>query len=192
MGPATGRGVPAGPDAWRGLATQQHRRRSADGDGARRRPGQHGRGMVGAHRADPRRHVRRPSAQPQRAARAHPPAKHHRQPGGQAVPQRSGRVQLDGGPVPLPRPASSGTPTTRRGSCSTPCTSSTTDSSGWNPDGPVPDWFCQSADLAELGEKTGIDAAGLARTLARLECQRRRRARPRFRPRRKRLRRLLG
>ena len=29
-----------------------------------------------------------------------------------------------------------------------------------------PDWFCQSADLAELGEKTGIDADGLARTLA--------------------------
>ena len=27
------------------------------------------------------------------------------------------------------------------------------------------DWFCQSADLAELGDKTGIDADGLARTL---------------------------
>ena len=36
---------------------------------------------------------------------------------------------------------------------------------GVEPDGPVPDWFCQSADLAELGEKTGIDAEGLARTL---------------------------
>ena len=36
---------------------------------------------------------------------------------------------------------------------------------GVEPDGPVPDWFCQSADLAELGDKTGIDAAGLARTL---------------------------
>ena len=35
-----------------------------------------------------------------------------------------------------------------------------------SPDGPVPDWFCQSADLAELGEKTGIDPDGLARTLA--------------------------
>ena len=36
---------------------------------------------------------------------------------------------------------------------------------GVDPDGPVPDWFCESSDLAELGEKTGIDAAGLARTL---------------------------
>ena len=36
---------------------------------------------------------------------------------------------------------------------------------GVEPDGPVPDWFCQSRDLAELSEKTGIDADGLARTL---------------------------
>jgi predicted oxidoreductase len=36
---------------------------------------------------------------------------------------------------------------------------------GVDPDGPVPDWFCQSADLEELGEKTGIDAEGLAGTL---------------------------
>jgi len=37
---------------------------------------------------------------------------------------------------------------------------------GVDPDGPVPDWFCQSADLDELGDKTGIDPAGLAETLA--------------------------
>lgn len=37
---------------------------------------------------------------------------------------------------------------------------------GIEPDGPVPDWFCASRDLDELAEKTGIDAAGLARTLA--------------------------
>lgn len=36
---------------------------------------------------------------------------------------------------------------------------------GVQPDGPVPDWFCPSADLAELGTKTGIDADGLAHTL---------------------------
>ncbi len=30
---------------------------------------------------------------------------------------------------------------------------------------PVPDWFCASADLTELGAKTGIDAAGLIRTI---------------------------
>ncbi|WP_370328987.1 FAD-dependent oxidoreductase [Mycolicibacterium hippocampi] len=36
---------------------------------------------------------------------------------------------------------------------------------GVDPDGPVPDWFCQSADLAELGEKTGIDTTGLEQTL---------------------------
>ena len=29
----------------------------------------------------------------------------------------------------------------------------------------MPPWFCQSRDLEELGEKTGIDAEGLARTL---------------------------
>ena len=29
----------------------------------------------------------------------------------------------------------------------------------------VPDWFCESADLAELAAKTGIDADGLARTI---------------------------
>lgn len=36
---------------------------------------------------------------------------------------------------------------------------------GVEPDGPIPDWFCKSADLAELGEKTGIDPAGLEHTL---------------------------
>jgi 3-oxosteroid 1-dehydrogenase len=36
---------------------------------------------------------------------------------------------------------------------------------GVEPDGPVPPWFCQSRDLTELSEKTGIDAKGLARTL---------------------------
>jgi succinate dehydrogenase/fumarate reductase flavoprotein subunit len=37
---------------------------------------------------------------------------------------------------------------------------------GVDPDGPAPDWFCPSKDLDELAEKTGIDAAGLTRTLA--------------------------
>jgi 3-oxosteroid 1-dehydrogenase len=37
---------------------------------------------------------------------------------------------------------------------------------GVEPDGPAPDWFSPSKDLAELGVKTGIDADGLARTLA--------------------------
>ncbi len=36
---------------------------------------------------------------------------------------------------------------------------------GVEPDGPIPHWFCESKDLAELSEKTGIDAEGLARTL---------------------------
>src|ERR1700741_566916 len=30
---------------------------------------------------------------------------------------------------------------------------------------PVPDWFCESTDLAELAAKTGIDADGLSRTI---------------------------
>jgi 3-oxosteroid 1-dehydrogenase len=34
------------------------------------------------------------------------------------------------------------------------------------PGEPAPEWFSPSADLAELGAKTGIDADGLARTLA--------------------------
>ena len=29
----------------------------------------------------------------------------------------------------------------------------------------MPDWFCKSTDLAELGEKTGIDPEGLASTI---------------------------
>ena len=37
---------------------------------------------------------------------------------------------------------------------------------GVAPGEPAPDWFSPSADLAELGAKTGIDADGLARTLA--------------------------
>lgn len=36
---------------------------------------------------------------------------------------------------------------------------------GIAPGQPVPDWFCESADLTELAAKTGIDAAGLARTV---------------------------
>ncbi|BCQ07532.1 FAD-binding protein [Mycobacterium heckeshornense] len=36
---------------------------------------------------------------------------------------------------------------------------------GVAPGEPVPDWFCASADLAELAAKTGIDADGLARTV---------------------------
>jgi 3-oxosteroid 1-dehydrogenase len=34
------------------------------------------------------------------------------------------------------------------------------------PKDPVPEWYSPSADLRELGEKTGIDPEGLARTLA--------------------------
>ena len=102
---AAGRGIPAWTDARAGVAAEQHRRRSADGDGARRRPGQHGRGVVGADHPDSRRHVRGQAPQPKRAARAHPAEKHHRQPGRQAIPQRGRRIQLDGRPVPPSRSA---------------------------------------------------------------------------------------
>ncbi|WP_024804395.1 FAD-dependent oxidoreductase [Nocardia sp. BMG51109] len=37
---------------------------------------------------------------------------------------------------------------------------------GVAPGDPVPEWFCESADLAELGARTGIDPAGLAATVA--------------------------
>ncbi len=36
---------------------------------------------------------------------------------------------------------------------------------GIEPGQPVPGWFCESADLAELAAKTGIDADGLTRTV---------------------------
>ncbi|MDT5129694.1 MAG: 3-oxosteroid 1-dehydrogenase [Mycobacterium sp.] len=36
---------------------------------------------------------------------------------------------------------------------------------GVEPGGEVPDWYCTSADLAELGAKTGIDPDGLACTI---------------------------
>lgn len=38
---------------------------------------------------------------------------------------------------------------------------------GIEPGQPVPDWFCESTDLTELATKTGIDADGLGRTIAR-------------------------
>ncbi|NKY33690.1 FAD-dependent oxidoreductase [Nocardia speluncae] len=37
---------------------------------------------------------------------------------------------------------------------------------GVEPGGVAPDWFCESADLAELGARTGIDPEGLRRTVA--------------------------
>ncbi|WP_432279504.1 FAD-dependent oxidoreductase [Nocardia carnea] len=37
---------------------------------------------------------------------------------------------------------------------------------GVEPGGAAPDWFCESADLAELGARTGIDPEGLQRTVA--------------------------
>lgn len=36
---------------------------------------------------------------------------------------------------------------------------------GIEPGQPVPDWFCESADLGELAAKTGIDPEGLTRTV---------------------------
>jgi 3-oxosteroid 1-dehydrogenase len=36
---------------------------------------------------------------------------------------------------------------------------------GIEPGQPVPDWFCESADLAELAARTGIDADGLTHTV---------------------------
>lgn len=38
---------------------------------------------------------------------------------------------------------------------------------GISPGQPVPDWFCESADLGELAAKTGIDPTGLEQTVTR-------------------------
>jgi 3-oxosteroid 1-dehydrogenase len=38
---------------------------------------------------------------------------------------------------------------------------------GVEPDGPAPDWFCESADLGELAAKTGIALDGLTDTIER-------------------------
>ena len=63
---------------------------------------------------------------------------------------------------------------------------------GVDPDGPVPDWFCESADLNELAAKTGIDARRARPHDRRVESPCRRGRRSRLRARLKRLRRLLG
>ncbi|OBG31857.1 FAD-binding protein [Mycobacterium sp. E3198] len=42
---------------------------------------------------------------------------------------------------------------------------------GGEPGQPAPEWFCESADLAELAAKTGIDADGLAHTVQRWNHQ---------------------
>ena len=104
------------------------------------------------------------AAQPKRAARTHPTEKHHRQPRRQAIPQRGRRIQLDGGPVPLPRPPPRlrQRPGVDRVRLAAP---QALRIPRREPDGPVPTGSASRADLAELGEKTGIDADGLARTL---------------------------
>ncbi len=56
----------------------------------------------------------------------------------------------------------------------------------------VPDWFSESADLAELGAKTGIDPRRTGPHAGGVEPQRRRRARPRLRSGLQRIRRVLG
>ena len=71
-------------------------------------------------------------------------------------------------------------------------TCSATDFWASSRDEPVPDWFCESADLAELAAKTGIDADGLARTVEEWNRHVAARRRSRLRPRLQRLRRLLG
>ena len=71
---------------------------------------------------------------------------------GQAVRQRGLRLQLDGRRLPLPGPA--------RGLRQRPGVDGVRSQHlkrygflGVDPDGPVPDWFCESADLNELGRQ---------------------------------------
>ena len=63
---------------------------------------------------------------------------------------------------------------------------------GVDPDGPVPDWFCESADLTELAAKTGIALDGLTRTIEAWNHHVGDGRRSRLRPWLKCLRRLLG
>ena len=131
-------------------------------------------------------------AQPQRATRAHP-ARAASSSTGRASDSSTRRANTTRWPGPSTTSTrATATSTTRRGSSSTRCTSSGTASSASRRASPAPDWFSPSADLAELGDKTGIDADGLARTLAAWNDNVADEHRPRLRPRLKRLRRLLG
>ena len=165
MGSRSGASLSARPDARCGLSAVQHRRRAAHGDGARRGPGQHGRSLVGADRADPGRHHRRASpaaaacvwSEPARGASSSTPR------GGGSSTRR---------PTTTRWPAHSNTWTPAAGT-STTAAWMVFDSVhlqrygflGVAPGEPVPDWFCESADLVELAAKTGIDADGLTRTV---------------------------
>ena len=192
-----------GPDAWwaRFCAGPMHGAVSppnntgdgaAHGDGARRGSGQHGRSLVGTDRpASP--------ATPSRASRA-AAACDWSAPGPAASSSTGPARDSSTRPATTTRwPAPSTTSiraaamsTIRPGWCSTRCTSSSYGFLGIEPGGPAPDWFNQSADLDELGEKTGIDADGLTLTLQRWNDNVAAGDRPRLRPGFECLRRLLG
>ena len=173
------------------VTAEQHRRRPADGDGARCRPREHGRGVVGADHPDSRGHVRGQAPQPQRPTRTHASEKHHREQGGQAVPQRGGRIQLDGRAVPPSRPASrvrqrSGLDRLRRSAPQALRLSRRGARRTGSTLVPSVEGSRRAAEKTQhRPRRTGLHAGGVER-------ERRQRAGPRLRPWVKRLRRLLG
>ena len=157
---------PARPDARAGVTAEQHRRRPAHGDGARRRPGEHGRGVVGADHPDARRHLRAAS-HAAAACGSNAPGREASSSTGQASDSSTRQANTTRWRARSSTSThATATSTIRRGSSSTRSTSSATASSGSRPADRPRTGSRQSADLAELGEKTGIDADGLARTLA--------------------------
>ena len=185
--------VPARPDDPPGVDRDEHRRRPADGDEGRSDDHQHARGVV-----DPRRRRAR-GGQPARAdpgqRAADAAALDHGQPARPAVHQRGGELQRlrrrlprrGRLPVRVRQPAVLAGVRPERTS-----TRYGFRVAAGGGGGQVPAWIPRGDTPAELAAVVGIDGEELERTVERWNAAVRRGPRPRLRPRRQRLRLLVG
>ena len=166
MGPEAGRSLSARSDARRGLTAEQHRRRLAHGHGTRRRSGQHGRGVVGTDRRSCRatrsRAIREAAVFGSNGLGRGASSSTGQASGSSTRPASTTRWRARS----ISSTPSGATRTIRRGSSSTHSISSGTDSSGSCLKKRPRTGSRHLAISTELGEKTGIDADGLAATLA--------------------------